>query len=276
MSTQQGFAGQRCQGFGLAVLPWTHPSRSEVAQAARGSLDIRQEGHHLVATHYEILKVAETAEQAEVRRAYHRAARRWHPDRFVDADADEAAKAENAMRRVNQAWEVLGQPVKREQYDRALRTGAHTVAGSGPRPGVTNDDGVIRIDPRLLDPEFLAARRQGYEREVSYRTSLILRVAPLAALVLLLAAIFVFSAYARDNEAVAAPSTVPGPSLGTGIEANDCVSVLQGPALLARPCDAGADGRVIGARQLDGVCPLGTTREVELTNGAVACLAALR
>ncbi len=229
-----------------------------------------------MATHYEILKVAETADQVEVRRAYHRAARRWHPDRFVDADTEEAEKAENAMRRVNQAWEVLGEPTRRKQYDRSLRGGARTVADSGSQGSVADEDGVIRIDPRLLDPDSLAARRQGYEKEVSYRTSLVLRVAPLAGLVLLLGAIFVFSAYARGGEDASTATTAPGPSLGIGIEANVCVSVLQGPALLARPCDAGADGRVIGARQVDGVCPLGTTREVELTNGAIACLAALR
>lgn len=229
-----------------------------------------------MATHYEILKVPETADQAEVRRAYYRAARRWHPDRFVDANGEEAERAENAMRRVNQAWEVLGEPTKRQQYDRSRVGGARTVAGPGTPTGVANDDGVIRIDPRLLDPTFLAARRQGYESEVSNRTSLVLRIAPLAGLVLLLAAIFVFSAYARDTEDATAITTLPGPSLGTGIEANVCVSVLQGPALLARPCDAGADGRVIGARQADGVCPIGTTREVELTNGAIACLASLR
>jgi phosphatidylserine decarboxylase len=33
-----------------------------------------------------------------------------------------------------------------------------------------------------------------------------------------------------------------------------------------------ADGKVIGARLPDGVCPIGTIREVELTNGAIACL----
>jgi hypothetical protein len=53
------------------------------------------------------------------------------------------------------------------------------------------------------------------------------------------------------------------------------VSVLTGPSLLKRPCGPTADGRVIGARLPDGVCALATVREVELSNGAIACLGAI-
>jgi len=232
-------------------------------------------------THYQVLDVAPTADQAAIRRAYHRAARRWHPDRRGELTPEEAERAEGEIRRVNQAWEVLGRPERRREYDRQLREGGVQEAAARPA-GVRSDDGVIRIDPRLLDPEFLAARRHAQFDDISHSHSIVLRAAPLVLVFGLLAAIFVFTAYARDegSPAVGGPAdTVAAPQLGAGVEANDCVSVMTGPALLDRPCDPGAEWRVIGAR-LDGiegsVCPLGTTRDVLLPNGWHACLAPAR
>ncbi|MDH3684202.1 MAG: J domain-containing protein [Acidimicrobiia bacterium] len=226
-----------------------------------------------MSTHYEVLGVASTADHAEIRRAYYRAARRWHPDGFIGVPDAESERAELQMRRVNEAWEVLGEAESRRDYDRRIGGSGAAVAGSG---GIRNDDGVIRIDPRLLDPEFVAARRHAQFDEISNRSSAVLRVAPILALLGLLAVIFVYTAYARGGGESATTTTFPGPSLGTGIEAGTCVSVIGGPSLLARPCDANADGLMIGAREPDGVCPLGTVRDVELANGAIACLAAIR
>ena len=221
-----------------------------------------------MASHYQVLGVEPTAEHAEIRRAYHQAARRWHPDRFATAAPAEAERAEVEMRRVNEAWTVLSNQATRRVYDQRV------VNGTGHREGVRVDEGVTRIDPRLLDPSFLASRRHAQFDEISHRTSIVVRVAPVLALVGLLVAIFVFTAYARSGGTEAVETTLPpGPNLGAGIDANDCVSVLTGPSLIARPCDATAEGRVIGARLPDGVCPVGTTREVELSNGAIACLA---
>jgi hypothetical protein len=224
--------------------------------------------------HYEVLGVEPDVDQAEIRRAYHRAARRWHPDRFASspaAAAEQAEQAEQEMRRVNEAWEVLGDRVSRRIYDQRDRN------EPGPathRQGIRVDDGVTRIDPRLLDPTILASRRHAQYREISARRSMVVRATPVVALLVLLTAIFVFTAYTRsDGGATIETTAPPGPNLGAGIEGGDCVSVLTGPSLIARPCDATAEWRVIGARLPDGACPLGTTQELELSNGAIACLA---
>ncbi len=230
----------------------------------------------MASTHYDVLGVAPSADHAEVRRAYHKAARRWHPDRFVGKPTAEAERAESTMRRLNEAWEILGDHQRRKSYDIELRRGTGaTGRPARPMGRQIDDDGIIRIDPRLLDPSYLASRRHAQVDEISNRSSAIVRLAPVVGVLGLLIAIFVFTAYARDGGQVAVTTTVPGPSLGTGIEANDCVSVLGGPSLLERPCGPTADGRVIGARLPDGVCPLGTIREVVLANGAIACLAAV-
>jgi len=62
-------------------------------------------------SHYEVLGVSASATQAEVRAAYRAAARDHHPDAGGDAAH---------MRALNVAWAVLGDPVRRAAYDRAL------------------------------------------------------------------------------------------------------------------------------------------------------------
>ena len=225
---------------------------------------------HGEADYYQVLGVEPDADQATIRRAYHAAARRWHPDRHSADKRTDSDRAEREIRLVNEAWEVLGDRDARLQYDR--RIGSVAAPSTSERAGVVNDAGVIRIDPRLLDPKYMAARRQSQDAQLATKRSRVLTLVPLIALLGLLGAIFVFTAYARTGSNTVPPSTIPGPQLGAGIEANDCVSVMGGGSLIERPCDATAHGRVIGARMPDGVCPVGTVKEASLSNGLVVCL----
>ncbi|MDH3294358.1 MAG: J domain-containing protein [Acidimicrobiia bacterium] len=222
-------------------------------------------------SHYEVLGVARTAAYDEIRRAYLEAARRWHPDRMGSASAAEVATAETAMREVNEAWSVLGDRERRLAYDRQLWSASSPFDRQEAESGA--DPRALRIDPRLLDPEFLAARRDAQLNDISDRSAVAVRALPVLLVLGLLVGIFVFTAYADRGGGVSPASTVPGPSLGAGIEANDCVDIMSGPALLEVPCTATADGRVIGAHLGDGSCPVGTNRELELSNGVWVCLA---
>jgi hypothetical protein len=222
-----------------------------------------------VVNHYEVLGVDPTSGVDEIRRAYHGEARRWHPDGFLGRSNSDLAKAEEAMRAVNEAWRVLGDIERRASFDR-LRSRTTRPAGVS-TDGITVDSGVIRIDPRLLDPEFLATRRRHQEAEIATAQAVVLRTAPWLALGGLLIAIFIFTAFARSPEAPP-PTTVPGPALG--VEAGACVRIATGPSLVPVPCNGGSlyDGRVIGARLEDGKCPTGTIREVPLAPNKIACL----
>ncbi len=63
--------------------------------------------------YYEILGVSRNADEKEIRRAYRKLARRYHPDvNPGDAEAAEKFKA------INEAYEVLSDPDKRSKYDR--------------------------------------------------------------------------------------------------------------------------------------------------------------
>lgn len=74
---------------------------------------------------YVTLGVRRGATSSQLRSAYRRLAKRYHPD--LHADAREA----DQMRRINQAWEILSSPSRRAEYDAshavpvAAPTGAH-------------------------------------------------------------------------------------------------------------------------------------------------------
>lgn len=61
--------------------------------------------------YYEVLGVAREASQDEIRRAYRKLARQYHPDLNRDSDAEERFKE------LGEAYEVLSDPGKRERYD---------------------------------------------------------------------------------------------------------------------------------------------------------------
>jgi curved DNA-binding protein len=78
--------------------------------------------------YYEVLGVPRDASQDDVRRAYRRLARKYHPDLNQDTDAEERFKE------LGEAYEVLSDPDKRERYDR-LGTQWHAQEEA---PGATN------------------------------------------------------------------------------------------------------------------------------------------
>ncbi len=80
-------------------------------------------------THYDVLGVGVDAPVREIRQAYVRLARASHPDFHADADARTRAAHEAEIRRLNEAWAVLGDPAARRRYDETLGQG-----GWGPSP----------------------------------------------------------------------------------------------------------------------------------------------
>jgi curved DNA-binding protein len=70
--------------------------------------------------YYKIMGVARNATEAEIKQAYRRLARKYHPDVSKEKDA------EARFKEVGEAYEVLKSPEKRAAYDQL---------GSGPRPG---------------------------------------------------------------------------------------------------------------------------------------------
>jgi curved DNA-binding protein len=76
--------------------------------------------------YYESLGVSRTASEAEIKKAFRKLAREFHPD-----VAKDKKKAEEKFKEINEAYEVLSDPVKRKKYD---QLGANWKQGSDFRP----------------------------------------------------------------------------------------------------------------------------------------------
>lgn len=78
---------------------------------------------------YEILGVSKNASQKEIKEAYRKLARKHHPD----TNPENRKASEEKFKEINQAYEILGDPKKRAEYDRATSlfgTGAYGPGGS--------------------------------------------------------------------------------------------------------------------------------------------------
>ena len=99
-----------------------------------------------MATHYDVLGVAPEATAEEIQRAYRLLALRHHPDVAPDADQAEMAA-------INGAWEVLGDPGRRQVYDASIRA---PEAPPVPGPPPSADWEPLSWDDDDVDPEDLS------------------------------------------------------------------------------------------------------------------------
>jgi curved DNA-binding protein CbpA len=65
------------------------------------------------ANYYEVLEISRYASQREIKSAFRRLARKYHPDR-------NSTVSDDIMKAINIAFEILSDPGKRQQYDETL------------------------------------------------------------------------------------------------------------------------------------------------------------
>src|ERR1700681_3589427 len=87
--------------------------------------------------YYETLGVSKTASDDEIKSAFRKAARKFHPDVAKPRDN---ATAEEKFKQINEANEVLSVPEKRKKYDQ-LGANWNQPGGGQPPPGWTQQPG---------------------------------------------------------------------------------------------------------------------------------------
>ncbi len=122
------------------------------------------------ASHYDTLGLTPSSTHEEVRQAYIDHALRHHPDRQDGRDLAGRAEAERRMQEANAAWAVLGNREARAAYDADLGLGPDAEDASGWDPMAAASPAGVRTTVR--------------------------RFAPILIVLALLAAIFLFTAYA--------------------------------------------------------------------------------
>ena len=67
--------------------------------------------------YYEILGVDKQSSDEDIKKAYRKLAMKYHPDRFSGASEAEKKNAENKFKEISEAYSVLSDKNKRQQYD---------------------------------------------------------------------------------------------------------------------------------------------------------------
>ena len=88
---------------------------------------------------YEVLGVERSASDAEIKRAFRKLAQQWHPDVNKDPAADARFKE------INEAYQILSDPPRRQSYDMFGRAGMSGASGGDPFGGAPGFGGFSDI-----------------------------------------------------------------------------------------------------------------------------------
>jgi len=181
----------------------------------------------------------------EIRRAHRTLARELHPDRQHGRDPAAVATTTARMQAVNEAWTVLRDPIRRTAYDRSLERPADPGRAAGsPPPGAAG--GPPETPPEPLEP--LGA---------SGPLVALAGALPWLAVLGVLAAIFVFTAYAGGRDDPAGPEA-PGTARVVD-HRGSCVQRTGGFTLIVNCATVPNEGRIVAQGSAGASCPPGTT-----------------
>lgn len=100
---------------------------------------------------YKVLGVEKTATADEIKSAYRKLAKKYHPDMYTTASDDEKKKAEEKFKEINHAYEVLSDAEKRKVYDTYGSEDPQS-AFTGGTGGFWGGSGIVRIGIRVIEP----------------------------------------------------------------------------------------------------------------------------
>lgn len=97
--------------------------------------------------YYEVLGVPRSADDSQLKKAYHKLAQKWHPDK----NPTKVAEANEKFKEISEAYDVLSDPEKRKIYDQVGEEGLKGGAGPG---GPGGGGGAYHFDADMADQIF--------------------------------------------------------------------------------------------------------------------------
>lgn len=82
--------------------------------------------------HYQTLEISPTASQHEIKLAYRRLVKLFHPD------SNQVTASHDKIASINAAYEILGDPQRRQSYDQQMRYARRSGSSNGPGSGQAN------------------------------------------------------------------------------------------------------------------------------------------
>ena len=180
-----------------------------------------------IATHYETLGVDPSASPERIRAAYRERARLHHPDRDRSSTTD-------AMATVNEAYRVLGDPVRRFEYDRSLHLHGSAV---GPARHMPHRDDVSPPRPTVAPSRLMPA---GPAR-IPWKMMAVMAVAG--------SAVILFASSFNDSPSTETPDGI--------LRVGSCVEVEQNFDVREVGCTGDDDLVVDLVIPTDATCPVG-------------------
>ncbi len=108
----------------VARCAWSNPASNIARSLATSTKQNAKKGHETPfkgKTPYEILGITKDATPKEIKMAYYKTAKQYHPD---TAPADKQDSAREHFQMVAAAYELLSDPTKKSEYDRSTMWGA--------------------------------------------------------------------------------------------------------------------------------------------------------
>ena len=109
--------------FGIYVVD---PHNRERKIVVENTMKIRKV-KEMAKDYYQILGIDKNASQDQIKSAYRKMAKKWHPD----ANPDNKAEAEEKFKDVGEAYSVLSDPKKKQMYDTYGTTEEQFSSGGG-------------------------------------------------------------------------------------------------------------------------------------------------
>lgn len=93
--------------------------------------------------YYKILEVAQTATDDEIKKAYKRAALKWHPDKHSSGGEEQREAADKMFKDIGEAYSILSDQQKRSRYDQGADIEEIENPGAGGGHGFHGDPNEI-------------------------------------------------------------------------------------------------------------------------------------